>query len=398
MHGESSDNHTSHQQDNMSFQLLTEVGTREGTPLLKRGRNTITYSVDVNDYEIRAVVGQGCCGGAVISAAIHNPNGLLVAIRRTNLEDRNVNLKEIQHEVLLTRQLSHKNLLPYYCSFISDGYIFAVMPYMAYGSARDLLNYPFQRGMPELVVAHILHDVLQALEYLHRRGIIHRGIKSSHILISTKGQVCLTGLRYSCDLMRSGKLLKTMHCFEPNVIRNLNWLSPEVLEQNLLGYNTKSDIYSVGITACEMANGAVPFAHMPPTQMLLEKLRGPTPLLLDASTWHVIETAEQQSGDIEGIPNYFKHRLYTEGFHQFVVCCLQRDAVLRPTVSQLLQHVLFKQCRRSNSSLFDLLHSLVPTAENVDCNQINTKTNCTLAVDIDDKLGSVVVNDDSWDF
>ena len=52
-----------------------------------------------------------------------------------------------------------------------------------------------------------------------------------------------------------------------------------------MGYNEKSDVYSLGVAACEMANGLVPFSEMPSTMMLIEKLRGASPKLLDCSTF-----------------------------------------------------------------------------------------------------------------
>lgn len=75
-----------------------------------------------------------------------------------------------------------------------------------------------------------------------------------------------------------------LHDLPPNSMKSLNWLAPEVLEQNLSGYTEKSDIYSVGITTCELANGLEPFSNMPTTFMLTEKIRGNQPALLDCST------------------------------------------------------------------------------------------------------------------
>lgn len=63
--------------------------------------------------------------------------------------------------------------------------------------------------------------------------------------------------------------------------------------QNLLGYNERLDIYALGVTCCEAANGVVPYAEMPPTLMLLEKLRGAAPRLLDA---HTLEAAAEAEG------------------------------------------------------------------------------------------------------
>jgi STE20-related kinase adapter protein alpha len=116
---------------------------------------------------------------------------------------------------------------------------------------------------------------------------LFRALRASHILISAEGQACICGLRYSCEVVKSGKWLRTIYAFPKSSKNNLKWLSPELLQQDLRGYNEKSDIYSLGMTMCELANCTVPFSDVPDTLMLTEKFRGSTPQIIDKSTFPV---------------------------------------------------------------------------------------------------------------
>lgn len=129
---------------------------------------------------------------------------------------------------------------------------------MAYGSCRDLIDNYFNEGLPESASCIILKETLQGLEYIHNKGYIHRqvsskfsikitckylvliqciinfrGIRASHILINSTGNVCLAGLRSAGSLLLQGKRQKSLHCLPPANHNNksLIWLSPELLEQ-----------------------------------------------------------------------------------------------------------------------------------------------------------------------
>lgn len=93
----------------------------------------------------------------------------------------------------------------------------------------------------------------------------------------------LSGLRHSISCVKEGVLTPILHDYPLSAKDNINWYSPEMLEQNLCGYNYKADIYSIGITACELANGIVPFDPISPTEILLDKLTGRMPRLLDST-------------------------------------------------------------------------------------------------------------------
>ncbi|GLH05380.1 Putative serine/threonine-protein kinase STE20-like [Gryllus bimaculatus] len=254
----------------------------------------LTFEPDPSHYQSCGALATCCEGAGSVHLARHLPSGNLVALKKFNMERAGDDAALVQHEVRLTRQLRHPHVLGLHAAFVAGPHVVAVLPLMAFGSCRDLLNAHFANGLPEAAVACVLSDALLGLEYIHRRGIVHRAVRASHILVSGSGRACLSGLRYSCPLVENGRWQKALHSFPQSTARNLNWLSPE----NLQGYNEKSDVYSLGVTACELANGAIPFADMPTTLMLTEKVRGCCPQLLDCST--VAECDDDGPGTNEG--------------------------------------------------------------------------------------------------
>ncbi|XP_026314700.1 STE20-related kinase adapter protein alpha [Hyposmocoma kahamanoa] len=245
------------------------------------------FNPDLSDYQLTSIVTE-CCGGmAVVYSALYKPDNQNVAIKRYFVDKSKENANLIQQDILTRKELQHQNILPYLTSFVHGRELYVVSPLMNLGSCRDILDQYFHEGLPELACAIILRDVLQALQYLHKQLYIHRSVRASHVLLNTNGNVRLSGLRSAGSLMVRGRRQKQLHNLPPPDSDNANlmWLSPELLEQNLKGYDERSDIYSLGVLSCELANGAVPFADVPTTLMFTEKVRGSRPQLLDCSTF-----------------------------------------------------------------------------------------------------------------
>ncbi|XP_053725073.1 STE20-related kinase adapter protein beta isoform X1 [Synchiropus splendidus] len=342
-------------------------------------------SAEPAHYQILAELGRGFNSLSLVNLARHTPTGQMVAIKRTNLDEcTEEELLHLMNEVLLSRLFRHTNLLTSRLVFSSCSQLWVLTPLMSYGSADSLLRTYFPDGMSESLIAYLLFGVLKALEYLHRMGYVHRGVKASHILLSEDGHVYLSGLHSIYSLMRDGKRMRAVFDMPHHSPAQLPWLSPELLRQDLHGYGVKSDIYSLGIVACELVSGRVPFQDMPPTQMLLQKLRGSHCCLLDIAPFPLGELGGlkvSRSGIDSGIgesvvtgslthsatapptdrPQSPGPKNHSATLHNLVQLCLQQQPERRPSASTLLTHAFFKQVKRhTRDSFLSLMYPAAP--------------------------------------
>lgn len=150
----------------------------------------------------------------------------------------------------------------------------------------------------------------------------------------------LAGLRHCYNGNSSFEL--QAHEYPKNAHKFLKSLSPEILEQNILGYNYKSDIYSIGILCCELANGLMPFDNIGLDEILFYKLIGDIPKLLDATCVEINIFKEifdkLEASSKERLLQY-SNRIFSPQFQDFTVnCCLQIEPSNRPTARELLNH------------------------------------------------------------
>lgn len=110
-----------------------------------------------------------------MNLAVHKPTNSFVVIKKYPIDqEESEKFYLIEQEIVKTRQLQHSNVLPYFNAFVTGYDIYIISPLMSYGSCRSILDQYFNNGFPELAIAFILRDVLEGLDYIHKKGFIHR--------------------------------------------------------------------------------------------------------------------------------------------------------------------------------------------------------------------------------
>eukprot|EP00054_Salpingoeca_dolichothecata_P025619 m.180385 g.180385 ORF g.180385 m.180385 type:complete len:469 (-) comp25418_c0_seq3:995-2401(-) len=268
-------------------------------------------------FQLLEKLGEGSYGS--VHKGLHKATGQIIAIKQVPVDDSE--LQEIIKEISIMQQCDSPNVVRYYGSYFKSSDLWIVMEFCAAGSVADIMRLRKQT-MKEQEIATILKYTLKGLEHIHSRRKIHRDIKAGNILLNEKGEAKLA------DFGVAGQLSDTM-AKRNTVIGTPFWMAPEVIQE--IGYDTVADIWSLGITTIEMAEGKPPYADIHPMRAIFMIPTNPSPVLREKNPdW---------SNDIK----------------EFVAQCLQRDPEKRPSATALLHHPFIAKAKEPAISLHEIV-------------------------------------------
>lgn len=221
---------------------------------------------------------------------------------QVDLESSEEDLSDILSELAVLSSCASSHVTKYKSAFLRRQTLWIVMEYLGGGSCADLLKPP-PHHLSESHIAIISRELLLGLSYLHGEGKLHRDIKAANVLLGMDGRVKLADFGVAAQLTGLKSMRNTF-------VGTPFWMAPEVIQQE--GHDARADIWSLGITAIELAYGQPPHANVHPMKVLFQIPKQPAPRL-EGGNW-------------------------SRDFRDFVALCLTKDPDHRPTAKQMLKH------------------------------------------------------------
>ena len=277
------------------------------------------------EFDLIELVGQGNYGR--VYKAIHKKTGKIYSAKIAYIEKAN-EIESFKKEINILSQCNNQYIVHYYGSYIKGHQIWIILEFCDGGSLYELIKI-LPRNLNEEEIASLIYMILKGLIFLHENKKIHRDVKSENILLTHEGIAKLADFGVSTQLM---------HSFSKKItkIGTPFYMSPEVIMQNK--YDYKCDIWSLGITSIEMAEGEPPFSKVKGYWVLKKIITHPPKGLKNKEKW-------------------------SKEFNDFIEKCLIYEPEKRPSAKELLDHPFIIKYNRGNKLIAELINNSMDDLE-----------------------------------
>eukprot|EP01117_Protostelium_nocturnum_P002767 TRINITY_DN1369_c0_g1_i2.p1 TRINITY_DN1369_c0_g1~~TRINITY_DN1369_c0_g1_i2.p1 ORF type:complete len:1307 (-),score=499.61 TRINITY_DN1369_c0_g1_i2:21-3941(-) len=291
----------------------------EGVGRSKEEIEALMESGDPDDlFELVKEQAVGSFGTVYLANYMKEGKTQEVALKIIGIEEGE-SLDEMLIEIEILKKCNHKNIVKHYGSWLREEELFIAMEFAAYGSLLELYDDFPKEAIPcdENEISFILKETIKGLTYLHSIGIIHRDLKASNILLDGAGQIKLADFGVSAQLTKERPNRNTL-------IGTPYWMAPEIINMDVsIPYDCKADIWSLGITAIELAERNPPLVDLAPMRALCLIPFEPSPTLKEKEKW-------------------------SSNFHSFVATCLRKSPKRRPSAEELMDQPFIRNCELEN--------------------------------------------------
>ncbi|XP_015387446.1 serine/threonine-protein kinase 1 isoform X3 [Citrus sinensis] len=319
---------------------------------------SVTREDPTTKYELLNELGKGSYGAVYKARDLKTSE--LVAIKVISLSEGEEGYEEIRGEIEMLQQCSHPNVVRYLGSYQGEEYLWIVMEYCGGGSVADLMNVT-EEPLEEYQIAYICREALKGLAYLHSIFKVHRDIKGGNILLTDQGEVKLGDFGVAAQLTRTMSKRNTF-------IGTPHWMAPEVIQESR--YDGKVDVWALGVSAIEMAEGLPPRSTVHPMRVLFMISIEPAPMLEDKEKWSLV-------------------------FHDFVAKCLTKEPRARPTAAEMLKHKFIERCKCGATAMLPKIEkarqiraSMAQQAQNILSDE--PEVNATMGLKLNEDYGDTV--------
>ncbi|KAL8624111.1 hypothetical protein ACOMHN_036114 [Nucella lapillus] len=307
-----------------SFKKLFGFGSDNNQQKKGQWNKYIKKDIDpMQFWEITGELGEGAFGA--VYKAENKETQVLAALKQVEITSEE-DLEDFSVEINILAECIHENVVGLHEAFFYDDKLWMFLEFCG-GGALDSIMVDLEKPMTEAQICYVCHEMCVALDFLHRRHVIHRDIKAGNVLVTMEGEVKLADFGVSAKNTQTQQKRDTF-------IGTPYWMAPEVILCETLKdtpYDFKADIWSLGISLIEFGQIEPPNKEMHPMRVLI-KIHKSDPPTLD------------------------KPRKWSRDFRDFIAKCLIKDPKLRPTAEELLELPFLKRAAaKDKSKIRDLI-------------------------------------------